>query len=619
MNKSSSSEDEIRTVNFCPQINYLLNPLIDNKKYQEYSDKERKSFTKLQNNIKEETQCNFNERIIYNSISNDCVINSNLDTTNTYYYKNYLVFKEDFNYENYMNLINIRQNYLVNKLKLKQNEKSAQKEENDQKEEKTKDVREGNKKKISEDLFDSCDYESEKSENSLFSDNIFDSKEEKSEDDSVGNNSFNYCKDGKKEDKILDKNKEEGKKEDNIFEEKISGYSHSDLSQNFLHNLGESLKKEKEEEIKAKEDSLYSLLADLQDMMDYKPDENKDPLLYYTILERIFNNIFFEIQTSSNEENKLELNHSKLYECIDLLEKKFITKEEKINDKIILILYQLQKISLLLKSCGCFLRILEIMKSNNIVFNNYQLIYQKYFQIDLANAMKKIRRYSLKDKTIKINNDIRKFEYCIDNNYLFLCHDIKDKNNFKLIRYELNHSSKCFGKEILYDFNISMINDYNRNTLDILIYKNNNEFELLIINKNDLSIEKAITILSPIKTGEFTQMITSLSFFYLISDKLIYRLDISTLNKTLEFIPFITLKKTLNKDESYFFVLDDYILFEKYNIDLKNKIIVEENENKNLNSNKNYFDNFSNYFYMIKYNKAEKKFQIQIYYFEQYT
>ena len=181
--------------------------------------------------------------------------------------------------------------------------------------------------------------------------------------------------------------------------------------------------------------------------------------------------------------------------------------------------------------------------------------------------------YSLKDKTIKINNDIRKFEYCIDNNYLFLCHDIKDKNNFKLIRYELNHSSKCFGKEILYDFNISMINDYN---------KNNNEFELLIINKNDLSIEKAITILSPIKTGEFTQMITSLSFFYLISDKLIYRLDISTLNKTLEFIPFITLKKTLNKDESYFFVLDDYILFEKYNIDLKNKIIVEENENKNL-------------------------------------
>ena len=72
-----------------------------------------------------------------------------------------------------------------------------------------------------------------------------------------------------------------------------------------------------------------------------------------------------------------------------------------------------------------------------------------------------------------------------------------------------------------------------------MIYKQINEFELLIINKNDFSIEKKITIFSPIEKKEFIQMVTSLSFFYLITGKQIYRLNISDLNKRLYFNEFI--------------------------------------------------------------------------------
>jgi hypothetical protein len=127
MNSSSSSDIISNTTDrYFSKIGNLLNPLIDGEIYQDKSDNKTEIDKKKKN---DEAKYIFNERIIYNSISNDCLINSKLDTTNIYYYEKYLILKEDFDYENYMNLINIRQKYLMKKLNIIQNEISRNKKE----------------------------------------------------------------------------------------------------------------------------------------------------------------------------------------------------------------------------------------------------------------------------------------------------------------------------------------------------------------------------------------------------------------------------------------------------------------------------------------------------------
>ena len=84
-------------------------------------------------------------------------------------------------------------------------------------------------------------------------------------------------------------------------------------------------------------------------MMNYQQEQG-DEILYYSILERIFSNIFFEIETFSDQINlvKHALYEDKLCECIDLFEKNFLSKNENINNKTLHYLYQLQKFSLAL-------------------------------------------------------------------------------------------------------------------------------------------------------------------------------------------------------------------------------------------------------------------------------
>jgi len=123
---------------------------------------------------------------------------------------------------------------------------------------------------------------------------------------------------------------------------------------------------------------------------NYKNENKEDLLIYYSIMEKIFNNIFNELELFQGRKESLK-NLSKfeitLSECIDSFEKNILSKSQ--DKKIINILFQLQKLSLAINSCSIFLKILRLMKKRNIIFDNYNSIYNKYFKfnfIDILNA-----------------------------------------------------------------------------------------------------------------------------------------------------------------------------------------------------------------------------------------
>ena len=524
--KKDKKENEEKLIPQKIEINTLFNPLTKGELYQaSYSENDiellSQKLKKRKEKKEEEKEYNFKERIIYNNLPEDYITKKNNDSTNIYYFQNFFEQIEDFDYKNFLNLINMRKKYLK----------------------------------------------------SLFDQN---------KENNKGNN--------------------EEKKENEKKEEK----------ENF----------ENEDELKNK-DTLFSLLADLADMMNYQQDKG-DILLYYSILERIISNIFFEIDILFVETdiNKHALYENKLCECIDLYEKNFLSKDEDINNKTIHFLYQLQKLSLSFKSCGAFLKVLKLMKSKNIAFDNYKSIYEKYFKFDKTNLNKKRKENNINNSKIfeiMIKEDISSFEFCCDDNYLYICYDSNNKKYYKLEKYDLITKKKIIEKEINIYLDFCLMNDYKNNKIDILAYKNEKEFELLIVNKFDFSIEKKIQISSNIERKEYVQMVTSQSNFYLITENQIYILDISKLNKSLIFNNFISLKKRLKKDKSYHFILDDYINFSCSNIiNLQKKEIEESLEENTKETERNYFDNFNNILYSLRYIKGKKLIEINKYIFEDF-
>ena len=372
-------------------------------------------------------------------------------------------------------------------------------------------------------------------------------------------------------------------------------------------------KKEEKKELD-KNDTLHSLFTDLADMMNYQHDQG-DESLHYSIIERIFSNIFFEIEAffDGNDLDKHSLYETKLYECIDLLEKKFMAEKGEVNSKNIHLLYQLQKISLSIKSCGAFLWTLKLIKEKNIAFDNYYSISEKYFKSKYTNInikYKELSKISSKVFDIYLNEDINTFEFLSDNKYIYLCYDCNKSKKYQLEKYNLSTGEKSMEKEISKYLDICMLNDYKKDKINLLTYKEENEFELLILNKNDFSIEESIKIASPIKRSEYVQMVTSLNNCYVITDTQIYILDTSR-DKAYVLNSFLVLKKRLKKDKSYYFIMDDYINFSCFNqINLQNLTIEDSFEENSKEDERNYFDNYNNSLYSLKYMKGKKIIEV---------
>ena len=198
--------------------------------------------------------------------------------------------------------------------------------------------------------------------------------------------------------------------------------------------INEENKKEKEKE---NIEDFYSLLNDLKDMLDnfkiikINGKNEDDLLLYFSIIEKIFGNIFFELETffKKRDFNTLSKYEQKLSESVDSFENIFLPPEnnnELINDKrTIYILYQLQKLSLTINSCGVFLKILNLMKKNNILFDNYNDLYKKYFKFNLSEAFKQNEEISLKVLDITLDEEASNVEFFIEEKYLYLCYNNK--------------------------------------------------------------------------------------------------------------------------------------------------------------------------------------------------
>ena len=380
-------------------------------------------------------------------------------------------------------------------------------------------------------------------------------------------------------------------------------------------------KKNLEEKVDDKKGNkdVSTLFNDLKEMLENfkfieKNDENID--IYFSVIETIFNNIFFEfdIFNKNKDFNIISKYEIKLSEIVDTFQD-FLLQEKNSNSnierKIINILYQLQQLSLLINSCGVFLKILRLMKKENILFDNYNSIYEKYFKFNLYEELfKKGKEKSEILFSIPLSFN---FEFFTEDKYLYLCYN---NESFQLDKYDIEKKKKIFGKELKIADDMGILNDKQNNKIKLLLYNTFN-FELLIINKNNFSIEKTYKIKIPTLKGEefkLTQIINSLNYFYIIVKDKVYILN--KIGDNYEFKLLFKNEKILTKNKSFFFLFDDYIFFNgNHYIDLnKKKIIYGLTSEKKKDDIRDYLEIDKEIKYSLKYRKKMKGIEeIEIY------
>ena len=339
--------------------------------------------------------------------------------------------------------------------------------------------------------------------------------------------------------------------------------------------------KEKEDEnqkklAQEKVEDIYSLLNDLKEMIENfkiikaNGKNEDDLLLYFSIIEKIFSNIFFELETffKKRDFNTLSKYEQKLSESVDSFSNIFLSTENNtelnIDQRTIYILYQLQKLSLCINSCGVFLKILHLMKKNKIVFDNYNDIYKKYFEINIIDAFKKNVEKTEKIASIEFEDDIRNnYEFFTEEKYLYLCHN---KKQTYLIKYDIENKKKILEKKINDAEYISIINDKQNNTIKLLIYIGS-VFRLFIINKNDFGIEKEYKIKQPRllekENYKLKNILNSLNHFYIVVKDNIFILNLLKSDTHYKFELFIKDDPSIPKIKSFFYLLDDYIFLDE--------------------------------------------------------
>ena len=386
----------------------------------------------------------------------------------------------------------------------------------------------------------------------------------------------------------------------------------------------EEEKKDLKENLEEKEqnEGVYTLINDLKEILENfgvfeKNGENEDELiLYFSIADKIFNNIFFELDNfyKNRDFDILSKYEIQLSEIVDSFENIFLSKKETestIDKKIIYILYQLQKLSLGINSLGLFLKILRIMKKNNILFDNYNDIYKKYFKMVLSETFKQNEEKNEVFLEMKLKEDLYRVDFFIDEKYLYL---LSNKKDFYLSKYNIENKEKILEKEIGGADDICFLNDKRNNKIKILLYQTT-DFELFTLNKDDLSIEKEFSIRIPrLKDEEFkfTQIINSQNYFYLIANDKIFSLN-SSEDNSYYFELFLSNSGKIPKNRLYYYIFDDYIFWNDQNyIDLHNKKrygILDEQKDNNI---RNYFDGNMGIKYSLTLVQKKKETELKI-------
>ena len=406
------------------------------------------------------------------------------------------------------------------------------------------------------------------------------------------------------------------------------------MRKKYLESIFEEKEKEEEKEIKEemkvednleenekeKSEGISLLMKDLKEVLENfkeveKEGENEDyTLIYFSVVEKIFSNIFYELEFFYKKKDLKIISEYeiKLAEIVDSFQSIFLSKKENkpnLEKKLINILYLLQKLALSINSCGCFLKILSFMKKQNILFDNYNSIYKKYFKFNLSELFKQNEEKPAKLFSIHLEEETSNFQFFTEEKYLYLFYE---KNEINLAKYDIEKKEVIFEKKLKYADDFCVLNDKKNNKIKLLLY-NDSKFELIVLNKNYFSIIKEYKIDLPElekekKEFKLNQIINSQNYFYIITNDSIYLLDLAT-NK---FKLLFQIEKTIQKNKSYFYIFDDLIFFNETDyIDLKKKKYFGKNDESKKDDSREYFEISKGTKYSL-INKKKKK-EIEIY------
>ena len=244
------------------------------------------------------------------------------------------------------------------------------------------------------------------------------------------------------------------------------------------------------------------------------------------------------------------------------------------------------------------------MKKQNILFDNYNNIYKKYFKFNLSELFKQNEEKPVKLFSIHLEEETSSFQFFTEEKYLYLFYE---KNELNLDKNDIEKKEVIFEKKLKYADDFCVLNDKKNNKIKLLLY-NDSKFELIVLNKNYFSIIKEYKIDLPElekekKEFKLNQIINSKNYFYIITNDSIYLLDLAT-NK---FKLLFQIEKTIQKNKSYFYIFDDLIFFNETDyIDLKKKKYFGKNDESKKDDSREYFEISKGTKYSL-INKKKKK------------
>ncbi len=364
------------------------------------------------------------------------------------------------------------------------------------------------------------------------------------------------------------------------------------------------------------DNSLLTLFNNLFNILKIVNNEPNDTNIRNSIIIILLNDILLVVSNEVfpakyyNEYNEIEIIFSNI---IEEFSKKFIENKKEFENISICIFQKMQEISLYFKSTAIFLKLLDILKNNNICLNNYESLYEQHFK-DKFIIENLIKFNNTDDKiSLNLNYNITYLDMTADSNFLYLCIN-SDVIKYKILKINLQK------KKIFLDTTLTEEISTTGNMIKLLIDKkteeliifsigkqNNRGSNLYIYDKNNLTLKEIKKIQLSFSESEIIQgLFTSISKFYISTSLNLYSVDINTCQVSLEFKE--ENSKSDKNSNNYFFILNEYILFQMtktsfkvYDIKKKNinTIKIDDSEMFSIHSNKDNKD-INHYYYDVE-------------------
>ena len=384
------------------------------------------------------------------------------------------------------------------------------------------------------------------------------------------------------------------------------------------------------------DNSLLTLFNNLFNTLKIDNNEPNETNIRNSIIIILLNDILLVVSNEVfpekyyNEYNEAEIIFSNI---VDEFIKKFIDNKTKFEDICICIFHKMQEIALHFKSTAIFLKLLDILKKNNICLSNYESLYEQYFK-DKFSIDNLIKFKRLDDKfVLNLNYNITFSDMVADSNFLYLCINC-DVIKYKILKINLEKGKVFLDTTLTEEISTTgnmiklLIDNKTEELIIFSIGKQNKLSNLYFYDKYNLSLKETKKIQLSFSESEIIQgLFTSISKFYISTSLNLYSVDINSCQVSPEFTEQYSISDKINNN--YFFILNEYILFymtkssfRVYDIKKKNisVIKIDDSEMFSIHSNKENKENkdINHYFYDVKnncfykmINNEKNEFQIE--------